>query len=86
MRFAFLRADGRARTEVFLCRDSVSAPASRSRPSAVEAAFDEQDAFVIFDDVEVPPRFACSSIAIAPVLQQRVPTTSWSPQHPAADG
>ncbi|MDB5107916.1 MAG: 4-hydroxyphenylacetate 3-hydroxylase [Candidatus Binatus sp.] len=37
----------------FLCRDSCSMPASRfDRP--LSSRFDEQDAFVIFDDVEVP--------------------------------
>ncbi len=36
----------------FLCRDSMSAPAGPDHP--LSSRFDEQDAFVIFDDVEVP--------------------------------
>ena len=36
----------------FLCRDSMSAPGGPDHP--LSARFDEQDAFVIFDDVEVP--------------------------------
>ena len=40
---------------MFLCRDSASAPGSRPRSTVrCRARFDEQDAFVIFDDVEVP--------------------------------
>ena len=37
----------------FLCRDSFSAPGSRF-DYPLSSRFDEQDAFVIFDDVEVP--------------------------------
>ena len=37
----------------FLCRDSVSAPDNRF-DHPLSGRFDEQDAFVIFDDVEVP--------------------------------
>jgi 4-hydroxyphenylacetate 3-monooxygenase oxygenase component len=36
----------------FLCRDSMSAPAGPDHP--LSSRFDEQDAFVIFDEVEVP--------------------------------
>ena len=39
---------------VFLCRDSASAPGSDLFDRPLSARFDEQDAFVIFDDVEVP--------------------------------
>src|SRR5713101_7074447 len=37
----------------FMCRDSVSTPANRF-DHPLSSRFDEQDAFVIFDDVEVP--------------------------------
>jgi 4-hydroxyphenylacetate 3-monooxygenase oxygenase component len=37
----------------FLCRDSLSAPAN-TFDHPLSSRFDEQDAFVIFDDVEVP--------------------------------
>ena len=37
----------------FMCRDSVSAPANRF-DHPLSSRFDEQDAFVIFDDVEIP--------------------------------
>ena len=39
---------------IFLCRDSVSAPGADPFDRPLSARFDEQDAFVIFDDVEVP--------------------------------
>jgi 4-hydroxyphenylacetate 3-monooxygenase len=39
---------------VFLCRDSASAPGGDLFDRPLSARFDEQDAFVIFDDVEVP--------------------------------
>src|SRR5215468_8360476 len=39
---------------VFLCRDSVSAPGAHPFDRPLASRFDEQDAFVIFDDVEVP--------------------------------
>ena len=42
-----------ARGLKFMCRDSVSAPANRF-DHPLSSRFDEQDAFVIFDDVEVP--------------------------------
>ncbi|HTR83481.1 MAG TPA: 4-hydroxyphenylacetate 3-hydroxylase N-terminal domain-containing protein [Reyranella sp.] len=38
----------------FLCRDSMSAPSSNRFDHPLSSRFDEQDAFVIFDDVEVP--------------------------------
>jgi aromatic ring hydroxylase len=39
----------------FICRDSVSSPSNAfDRP--ISSRFDEQDAFVIFDDVEIPRR------------------------------
>ncbi len=38
----------------FLCRDSVSAPGAHPFDRPLSSRFDEQDAFVIFDDVEVP--------------------------------
>ena len=37
----------------FICRDSLSAPANRF-DHPLSSRFDEQDAFVIFDDVEIP--------------------------------
>ncbi len=39
---------------VFLCRDSASTPAADPFDRPLSSRFDEQDAFVIFDDVEVP--------------------------------
>ena len=39
---------------VFLCRDSASAPGADPFDRPLSYRFDEQDAFVIFDDVEVP--------------------------------
>ena len=39
---------------VFLCRDSASAPGAHAFDRPLSSRFDEQDAFVIFDDVEVP--------------------------------
>lgn len=38
---------------IFLCRDSVSAPGAHPFDRPLSSRFDEQDAFVIFDDVEV---------------------------------
>jgi len=39
---------------IFLCRDSASAPGAHAFDRPLSSRFDEQDAFVIFDDVEVP--------------------------------
>jgi 4-hydroxyphenylacetate 3-monooxygenase len=39
---------------IFLCRDSVSAPGAHPFDRPLSSRFDEQDAFVVFDDVEVP--------------------------------
>ena len=39
---------------VFLCRDPVSTPGANHFDRPLSSRFDEQDAFVIFDDVEVP--------------------------------
>ncbi len=39
---------------VFMCRDSASAPGATVFDRPLSTRFDEQDAFVIFDDVEVP--------------------------------
>lgn len=40
---------------IFLCRDSAAAPTATDRfDRPLSSRFDEQDAFVIFDDVEVP--------------------------------
>jgi 4-hydroxyphenylacetate 3-monooxygenase oxygenase component len=38
----------------FLCRDSAAAPGADPFDRPLSARFDEQDAFVIFDDVEIP--------------------------------
>ena len=38
----------------FLCRDSAASPAADPFDRPLSVRFDEQDAFVIFDDVEVP--------------------------------
>ena len=39
---------------IFLCRDSASAPGAHPFDRPLSSRFDEQDAFVIFDNVEVP--------------------------------
>jgi 4-hydroxyphenylacetate 3-monooxygenase len=39
---------------IFLCRDSAAAPGADPFDRPLSTRFDEQDAFVIFDDVEVP--------------------------------
>ena len=41
---------------IFLCRDSASAPQDTHFDRPLSTRFDEQDAFVIFDNVEVPKR------------------------------
>jgi 4-hydroxyphenylacetate 3-monooxygenase len=60
----------------FLCRDSVSAPANRF-DHPLSSRFDEQDAFVIFDDVEVPRERVF--IDANRVAYNTVMTTSWPP-------
>src|SRR5688572_18660285 len=60
----------------FLCRDSASAPPNRF-DHPLSSRFDEQDAFVIFDDVEIPrDRFFidCNLAAYNSVM-----ATSWPP-------
>jgi 4-hydroxyphenylacetate 3-monooxygenase oxygenase component len=39
---------------IFLCRDSAAAPGADPFDRPLSTRFDEQDAFVIFDDVEIP--------------------------------
>ena len=39
---------------IFLCRDSAAAPGAHPFDRPLSSRFDEQDAFVIFDDVEIP--------------------------------
>lgn len=39
---------------VFICRDSVARPAANSFDHPISDRFDEQDAFAIFDNVEIP--------------------------------
>src|SRR5439155_7836534 len=60
----------------FLCRDSVSSGANRF-DHPLSSRFDEQDAFVIFDDVEVP-RERVFIDANLPVYNT-VMTTGWQP-------
>src|SRR5215475_9640841 len=59
----------------FLCRDSMSAPAGPDHP--LSSRFDEQDAFVIFDDVEVPRErlFIDANLAV----YNTVVASSWPP-------
>jgi len=60
----------------FVCRDSVSTPANRF-DHPLSSRFDEQDAFVIFDDVEVPrDRLFIDANRTA---YNTVMTTSWPP-------
>ncbi len=61
---------------IFLCRDSYSAPGP-ALDHPLSSRFDEQDAFVIFDDVEVP-RDRVFIDANLPVYN-RVMTTGWQP-------
>ena len=60
----------------FLCRDSVSAGANRF-DHPLSSRFDEQDAFVIFDDVEVPRDRLFIDCNLA--SYNSVMTTSWPP-------
>ena len=39
---------------IFLCRDSAATPGADAFDRPLSSRFDEQDAFVIFDDVEIP--------------------------------
>ena len=60
----------------FLCRDNMSAPGNRF-DHPLSSRFDEQDAFVIFDDVEVPrDRVFIGANRLA---YNTVMTTSWPP-------
>ena len=60
----------------FLCRDSVSAVGNRF-DHPLSSRFDEQDAFVIFDDVEIPRDRAVHRLQ--PRAYNSVMTTSWPP-------
>ncbi len=60
----------------FLCRDSVSAGTSRF-DHPLSSRFDEQDAFVIFDDVEIPRDRVFIDANLA--TYNAVMKTSWSP-------
>jgi len=60
----------------FLCRDSVSAGSNRF-DHPLSSRFDEQDAFVIFDDVEVPRDRLFIDCNLA--SYNSVMTTSWPP-------
>ena len=60
----------------FLCRDSMSTPDNRF-DHPLSSRFDEQDAFVIFDDVEVPRERVF--IDANRTAYNTVMTTSWPP-------
>ena len=60
----------------FLCRDSVSGSANRF-DHPLSSRFDEQDAFVIFDDVEVPRERLFIDCNLK--LYNSVMTTNWPP-------
>src|SRR5882757_7214801 len=60
----------------FLCRDSVSAPAGRF-DHPLSSRFDEQDAFVIFDDVEIPRDRLFVDCNLP--AYNKVMTSSWPP-------
>ena len=60
----------------FLCRDSVSASPNRF-DHPLSSRFDEQDAFVIFDDVEIPRDRLFIDCNLA--SYNSVMTTSWPP-------
>ena len=66
----------------FLCRDSVSSAGNRF-DHPLSSRFDEQDAFVIFDDVEVPRDRLFIDCNLA--VYNTVMTTSWPPNIHAAD-
>ena len=62
---------------VFLCRDSASAPGANRFDRPFSSGFDEQDAFVIFDEVEIPRErlFICGNVPV----YNTVMSTSWAP-------
>ena len=60
----------------FICRDSYSAPGAE-RDFPLSSRFDEQDAFVIFDDVEVPRERLHINCNLA--VYNQVMTTGWFP-------
>lgn len=63
---------------VFLCRDSASRPAGDAFDAPLSTRFDEQDAFCIFDDVEIPKENVW--IDCDPDVYNRVMvTSSWWP-------
>jgi 4-hydroxyphenylacetate 3-monooxygenase oxygenase component len=57
---------------IFLCRDSASAPGAHPFDRPLSSRFDEQDAFVIFDNVEVPRErvFIDGSVDVYNVIRQ----------------
>ena len=60
----------------FICRDSFSGPRN-ARDFPLSSRFDEQDAFVIFDDVEVPRERLHINCNLA--VYNQVMTTGWFP-------
>jgi 4-hydroxyphenylacetate 3-monooxygenase len=60
----------------FVCRDSVSGSANRF-DHPLSSRFDEQDAFVIFDDVEIPRERVFIDASVK--AYNTVMTTSWPP-------
>ena len=57
---------------IFLCRDSAATPGADVFDRPLSTRFDEQDAFVIFDDVEIPRDAALHATAIS------TSTTRWA--------
>ncbi len=57
---------------IFLCRDSAAAPGAHPFDRPLSSRFDEQDAFVIFDNVEVPRErvFIDGSVDVYNVIRQ----------------
>ena len=72
------------RALVFLCRDSASTPGADPFDRPLSTRFDEQDAFVIFDDVEVP-RDRVFIDADPDVYNSVMGPTAWWAEHHAAD-
>ncbi len=69
---------------MFLCRDSTSTPGANPFDRPLSTRFDEQDAFVIFDDVEVP-RERVFIDADLDVYNSVMGPTAWWAEHHAAD-
>ena len=62
---------------IFLCRDSAAVVGSNAFDHPLSSRFDEQDAFVIFDDVEVPRQRVFIDGALDVYNSVMMPTAWW---------